>query len=402
MTRCLTLAAALLAVAPFAEARDITGQMSYLERIALVDGAQLMVELRGPEGVVAEARIETGGRQVPLPFTLVAPDNGPYTLQGAIFVGGRSAWLSAAVAVPEGEGAVDLGVVPLARPVAMGFSSRMNCGGTAVEVGFADQTVRLRSGADAFDLTAVEAASGARFSDGGSPETVFWSKGNAAMVTLRGVDLPECLPVIVPALLPLTARGNEPGWQLELSDAGFVYEGNMGETRVEGPLPEAVAEGFAARFDVSGDFGLVVERAVCRDTMTGMPHPVSVTVTDKGQVLQGCGGAPADLLAGGWAVEHVEGAVLPEGAEVSIAFDTGAGRVFGNSGCNRFNGGFALSGEGLSFGAAAGTMMACPDDLMAVEQAFLMGLTTVDRFDLTANGALELYSGATVVVRARR
>ncbi len=402
MTRCLTLAIVLLGFTPVAQARDITGQMAYLERIALVDGAQLMVELRGPDGVVAEARIETAGRQVPLPFTLVAPDNGPYTLQGAIFVGGKPEWLSAAVAVPEGESPVDLGVVPLARHVALGFSSRMECGGTSVDVAFAGEDVLIRVGAETIGLAPVEAASGARFSDGITPETVFWSKGNAAMVTLRGVDLPECLPVIVPALLPLTARGNEPGWRLELSDAGFVYEGNMGETRVEGPLPEAVADGFGVQFDASGDFGFVVERALCRDTMTGMPHPVSVTVTDKGQVLQGCGGAPADLLAGGWTVEHVEGAVLPEGAEVSIAFDTGAARVFGGSGCNRYNGGFTLSGEGLTFGAAAGTMMACPEDLMAVEQAFLMGLTTVDRFDLSADGALELYSGSTVVVRARR
>ena len=77
MTRCLVAILALLAAVPTAQARDITGQVTYPERIALAEQAQLVVELRGPGGiVVAEARIETAGRQVPLSFTLVAPDAG--------------------------------------------------------------------------------------------------------------------------------------------------------------------------------------------------------------------------------------------------------------------------------------------------------------------------------------
>ena len=47
-------------------------------------------------------------------------------------------------------------------------------------------------------------------------------------------------------------------------------------------------------------------------------------------------------------------------------------------------------------------MMACPEDQMAVEQAFLGGLTTVSRFDIAADGALELYAADRVVIRARR
>jgi heat shock protein HslJ len=47
-------------------------------------------------------------------------------------------------------------------------------------------------------------------------------------------------------------------------------------------------------------------------------------------------------------------------------------------------------------------MMACPDDQMAVEQAFLGGLTTITRFDIGPDGALVLYSGDTPVIRAQR
>ena len=95
------------------------------------------------------------------------------------------------------------------------------------------------------------------------------------------------------------------------------------------------------------------------------------------------------------------GAPVPEGV-ATLAFDTEGGRVFGQSGCNRFSGGFALSGEGLGFGAVAGTMMACPEDLMLVEQRFLGALPRVDRFDIAPDGALELYAGGAVVLRALR
>lgn len=403
MPRCLVAVLALLAFVPWAQARDITGQMTYRERIALPQEAQLVVELRGPGGtVVAEARIETAGRQVPLAFTLVAPDVGEFTLQGAIFTGGRADWLSAPVAVPAGDGALDLGPVVLRRFTPLGFASRMDCGGTQVDLSFAGTEARLRAGAETFDLVTVTSASGARYSDGKTPETLVWTKGNRAFVTLRGQDLPECQPVLPAALVPLTARGNEPGWVLTVSDTGFVYDGDMGARRIEGPLPAAVPSLGGAGFVFSDDFRFTLDQTLCRDTMSGMPFPVSVTVTDAGRTLTGCGGQSGDLIAGLWTVEALEGAALPATAEVDITFDPASGQVFGTSGCNRYAGGFTLTGEGLSFGAAAGTMMACPEDQMAVEQTFLRGLTTISRFDIAADGALELYAADRVVIRARR
>jgi heat shock protein HslJ len=403
MPRCLVAVLALLASVSAAQARDITGQMTYRERIALAENAQLVVELRGPGGaVVAEARIETAGRQVPLSFTLVAPDAGDFTLQGALFTGGQADWLSAAVPVPAGEGPLDLGQVALQRFMPLGFTSRMDCGGTLVDLSFAGTRARLRAGAETFDLDTVMSGSGARYSDGKTPETILWTKGNWASVTLRGQDLPECQPALPVALLPITARGNEPGWVLTVSDGRFVYDGDMGARRLEGALPAPVPSLGGAGFEVSDDFGFTLDQSLCRDTMSGMPFPVSVTVTEAGRTLTGCGGQPGDLIAGPWTVEAVDGAVLPATAEVDITFDPASSQVFGNSGCNRYSGGFTLTGEGLSFGAAAGTMMACPEDQMAVEQAFLGGLTTISRFDIAADGALELYAADRVVIRARR
>lgn len=401
MLRRLFSLLALTLVAGTAHARDVSGEIGYMERIALPDEAQVVVELLAATGQVAEVRILPGGRQVPVPFVIVAPDNGEYRLRAAIFVGGRAEWLSDTVAVAAGEAAADMGVLTVSRRAGLGLWTRMDCGGTEVSVGFPGENVSLKVGGEVVALLPVEAASGAKYSDGTTPETVFWSKGNAAMVSLKGVDLPECQPVIDAALLPFTARGNEPSWSLEVTETGFVYNGNLGETRLEGPLPQPVATEVGVRFDAPEGFGFAVERAVCRDTMAGMPFPLTVSVAIDGGILAGCGGASADVLAGRWKVEAVEGAVLPEGAEVTMEFDAGAGRVSGMGGCNRFNGGFDLTGEGLSFGPAAATMMACQQDLMAVEAVFLKGLETVGRFDIV-DGALQLMSGDTVVVRARR
>jgi len=403
MTRRLALALILLAAAPVAQARDITGQMAYRERIALDPDALMLVELRGPGGVVvAEARLPTDGAQVPLPFTLTAPDNGDYRLQGAILLGGRQTWLSPVVAVPAGEGAVDLGAVALTAQAGIGFATRMKCGGTPVEVGFRGEAARLRVGNEVFELAPVVSASGARYSDGASPETAVHGKGNAATVTVKGTDLPECAPIITPALLPMTARGNEPFWSLEVTDAAYVLTTNLGADRVEGPLPQPVAVPDGMRFDVSPDLAFAIERKLCRDSMAGMPFPLTVTLTDKGETLTGCGGASADLLDGAWAVAEVAGAALPEDAGVTLVMDGPGGRVFGRGGCNNYNAGFTLTGEGLSFSPAASTMMACPEDQMAREQAFHQALASVDGFDVGADGGLELRSAGVVVIRARR
>jgi len=403
MSRSLALALILLAVAPAAQARDISGQMAYRERIALDPGALLLVELRGPGGVVvAEARLPTDGAQVPLPFTLTAPDNGDYRLQGAILVGGRQAWLSPVVAVPAGEGALDVGPVALSAQAGIGFATRMTCGGTLVEVGFPGEAARLRVGAEVFDLAPVAAASGARYSDGATPETAVHGKGNAATVTLKGTDLPECAPVITPALLPMTARGNEPFWLLEVTEAGYVHTTNLGADRAEGALPQPVAVPDGMRFDVSDALAFAIERKICRDSMSGMTFPLTVTLTDKGETLTGCGGVSADLLDGAWTVAEVAGAALPGDAGVTLVVDPPAGRVFGKGGCNNYNAGFTLTGEGLSFSPAASTMMACPDDQMEREQAFHQALATVDGFDIGSDGGLELRSAGAVVIRARR
>jgi heat shock protein HslJ len=391
MPRSLLFASLLVgsALAGPAIARDVTGSVAYRERIALPDGTELVVVLNGPFGPVGEVRTTPGG-QVPLPFSVSTEDTGPLTLRAALFSGGSQIWLTAEIPVPEGEANVDLGALALQRHVPLGFATTMKCGDRLVDVGFAGETARLRVGARVIGLQPEEAASGAKFGDGAG--NGFWSKGNRATVTLGGDVLPECVPVISPTL-PLVARGNEPGWVVTLAHEGVVYSGQDG-TRREVPLPAATEADGTTVFD-SGE-GLVVRltEALCRDTMTGMPYPYSVGLALDGAELSGCGGDPAALLEGSWRLIDFPGMTEPDGADVTLEVLRG-GRIAGKAGCNRFMGGMTLSGEGLSLEPGGMTMMACPDDLMAFERAFLDRLGEVTQFDIDEAGQLVLLVNGT-------
>jgi len=83
---------------------------------------------------------------------------------------------------------------------------------------------------------------------------------------------------------------------------------------------------------------------------------------------------------------------VPEGVMVTIEFGK-EGRVSGRSGCNRFSGGYTLTGEGLSFGPLRVTRMACPEPQMETEQRFLDLIQKVSRATPGENRQLRLMAG---------
>lgn len=189
-----------------------------------------------------------------------------------------------------------------------------------------------------------------------------------------------------------TARGNEPGWHVEVSDTAINFSSMEGETFAIEPVPEPVrAEGIEVYSSTTGDktFTLVAIDKICTDNMSGMPFPKAVVVTISDRALVGCGGDPLSLLVGEWRVEEITGAPVIAGSETSIGFDLD-GSMHGNASCNRFFGGFSLTGEGLTLSPGGATMMACLDGLMEQEQKFLAALEQVSRFESLADGGLRL------------
>lgn len=382
----------LLAASGMAQGEDgmrtLTGELFYLQRIALTPDSVAVVEFRDEQGRVrADSRFPTEGRQVPLPFALRVPVDTSGQLRGAIWSHGRPAWLSDPLAVAAGTEPRDVGEMRLHQFKPIGFGSRMLCGETEIEIGFIDDHARLRVDGETIDLHPAVAASGARFEAKGDPGTFFWSKGNTALVGLQGELLPECVPAVPAEPEPFSASGNEPGWTLQLNGGQIRLSLDYGTREIETALPPPQQDDGATRYVLpDADITVTVREQLCRDDMTGMPHPASVVVETDERRLQGCGGDPRDLIEGAeWTVKTIGGEAVPDDVTVTLQFLEND-RVAGSSGCNRFMGGYELTGEGIAFGTLAGTMMACPEPQMEAEQQFLELLQQVARFEIDAGG----------------
>jgi len=204
------------------------------------------------------------------------------------------------------------------------------------------------------------------------------------------------------AMTDFRARGNEPFWALELDAMALAWRPMDGGERVFSHLVhEAQAQGHRVSASLDGaSLVLGIENQLCRDSMSGMPYPQRVQVAVDGREFYGCGGEAITLLtANGWVVTRVFGAAVS--ADPPTLQFTVDGRASGFAGCNTWMSSTRLSGEGFAFDRAASTMMACPDDEMAQERAFLDALAKITRHDFDASGHLLLKFGdETLIVAA--
>lgn len=199
--------------------------------------------------------------------------------------------------------------------------------------------------------------------------------------------------------------GNEPFWSATLE------AGQMRITRLG--LPDLILAIVAEDADGSGlritaadpaharDAVLTRRPMICRDTMTGMPHPETVTLALGKDWFTGCGGAPADLLAATpWQITEIRGTPALAEVPLDLRFDP-EGRITGQGGCNGWSASYYLTGEGLGIGPMAATRMACTPPIMDQETRLFAALARVTRFDITDVGALVLLSGGTPVLVAQ-
>lgn len=199
--------------------------------------------------------------------------------------------------------------------------------------------------------------------------------------------------------------GNEPFWSVT-TEAGQMRITRLG-------LPDLILAIVAEDDNGKGlhitaadpaharDAVLTRRPALCRDSMSGMPHPDTVTLALGKDWFTGCGGAPVDLLAArAWRIAEIAGAPVMAGLPLDLRFDV-RGRVAGHGGCNGWFAGYDLHGEGLVIGPAGGTRMACARPIMDQEARLFAALARVTRFDLTDAGDLVLLAGETPVLLAQ-
>ncbi len=113
-----------------------------------------------------------------------------------------------------------------------------------------------------------------------------------------------------------------------------------------------------------------------------------------GILLSACGGdgdGRTSLDGSSWTLVEGAGISIPDGVTMTIGFE--GGRASGTGGCNRFTGSYEEDGESVSLGQVASTRMACLDDVMSAETAYLSALESVSSSS-ASEGELVLSDGS--------
>jgi heat shock protein HslJ/uncharacterized lipoprotein YbaY len=401
-------------------ALTVRGTLSARPGVDLPPRARAVIELREADRadgrVVAESERALDGAQPPIPFVLrvdparIEPGRS-YAVRGAVRIDGRAAWASAPRAVGTPTADLEVGELSLSPVRPLAFASTLACGDRVAALGALGNRWVLQVDGRTIVLKDAPAASGARWVGADEPGVEVRNRGERTRVTVDGQAWPECRASApgagsAPGPAAFVARGNEPAWRLDLDATRLRFAPGTDGAVVEAATPVALPAGAGRRWLASAQgrpLEVTAIDRVCSDSMSGMPHPMTVSVRWDGRDWSGCGGAPASLLAGGeWVVEDIDRAGIIDRSRATLDFEPD-GRLAGRASCNTYAGRWTLTGESLRIdGLAAGTR-ACAPSLMAQERRFLDRLATVVRFEITREGALRLLdAGGAGSVLARR
>ncbi|PJK30901.1 META domain-containing protein [Minwuia thermotolerans] len=280
------------------------------------------------------------------------------------------------------------------------------CGDVDVDLQRTDSGPEIMIGDERRHLIRVRSASGARYeSAGGGEPVLFWDKGATALLKVGATETLDCRRAEHGPFLPFEARGQEPGWLLEITADRIRLEADYGERTVTMPTPPpetgpGVRTYRAAREDHALD--IRIADRLCQDSMAGTPYPKTVTVTLDHETWEGCGGEPRDLLTGArWAVTALAGADSVGERPPSMIFDH-EGRLYGQASCNAYTTSYDLNGPEFSTGPVAATKKACAGPLMETESRFLHLLGEVRGYRIGEDRVLVLDAGQAGEITARR
>lgn len=381
---------------------SFTGSLSYRARIALPPQAEVVLTMRDLNSatVSAEHRFEIGERQVPIPFDWAVDSaqmnaGGPHEFLASIEIDGEPRWVSAPLRVTPSAPA--LGEILLTPRDVAQPSSTFLCGNTLVRFMPGDGDMAdMQIANSAYAMQQVVAASGAKYENLGNPNTVFWSKGDGASVSVDGASLPECHKIEeaeTRKTTVYTARGNEPGWNLQIEgDSLRLVTDHGGRTvtaTVDQDRPTTEGHAVVARSEESA-VTVTIINLPCRDDMSGEPFPQQVTVELDTRTLTGCGGQ-SGVRRITWRLEDLNGGGIIDRSHITLLLDEN-GRLSGSGGCNRYTGSYSLEGESLIIEPQiAATMMACSaESLMQQEARFFEVLPAMTTASLDETGSLVL------------
>lgn len=86
-----------------------------------------------------------------------------------------------------------------------------------------------------------------------------------------------------------TARGQEPGWLVTITNDRIDYVGNYGESRITVARPEPRTTFNGHRYE-TGRLIVDITHGRCNDVMSGHGYADQVMVIADGETYRGCGG----------------------------------------------------------------------------------------------------------------
>jgi heat shock protein HslJ/uncharacterized lipoprotein YbaY/uncharacterized membrane protein len=196
-----------------------------------------------------------------------------------------------------------------------------------------------------------------------------------------------------PQLQGYVARGNEPGWMLQILATKLTFEESDGATKLQATVPprQKIAGGYRYLAHAGKQtLRIDVLNKVCRDD-SGAAFPDNVTVLVGGKTLRGCGGDPAFALQHArWMVRSIDGKDVEARSRPTLVFES-TGRVAGHASCNSYSGPYQVGGaDGMRFGDLISTKRACAPTLMQQETAMLAVLNNAIRYTLGDDGTLTI------------
>lgn len=117
----------------------------------------------------------------------------------------------------------------------------------------------------------------------------------------------------------------------------------------------------------------------------------------QGRQMSMVGGGGAEITGISWRPVTVGSAAIPEDSGIFILFEVD-GSITGHGGCNRFSGSLEKSDSGIGVGQLASTRMACSDEIMNRELAFMEAVQQTTDFSSDGNRANLLDSEGNVIV----
>ena len=111
-----------------------------------------------------------------------------------------------------------------------------------------------------------------------------------AIASLKACAAPVSPPPLPSGSRDFSARGNEPGWTLNIQNDMIDYRGDYGETRITAPRRPPRTRLNGHRYETPRLIVDVTHRR-CNDDMSGWGYTHQVMVTADGKTVRGCGGA---------------------------------------------------------------------------------------------------------------